>query len=96
LIYWVLKKQSYAEKEMWRLKGFRWRVWVSIVVLVGVIVFLIYWFWELAEPFNIYQNLAILIVAFLIAGGLMAAMWAPWGMTHSPPNHHNTYEHENE
>ena len=42
--YWALKKQTSIEKEMWKIKGFRWRVWVSIIVAFGVIIFLIYWF----------------------------------------------------
>jgi tetrahydromethanopterin S-methyltransferase subunit E len=60
---------------------------VSIIVAFGVIFFLIYWFWVLAEPYNVYQNLAIFIISFLIAGGILAAMWAPWGMTHGSELH---------
>lgn len=78
--FWALQKQTTAEKELWKVKGFRWRIWVSISILIGVIVFLIYWFWVLAKPYDIYQNLAIFLVAFLIAGGLLAAMWAPWSI----------------
>ena len=88
-VYWALKKQTSGEKEMWKIKGFRWRVMVSIIVALGVIIFLIYWFWALAEPYDVYQNLAIFIVSFLIAGGILGAMWAPWGMTHGPEHHHN-------
>jgi hypothetical protein len=82
--YWALQKQTSVEKEMWKIKGFRWRVWVSIIVPLCVIIFLIYWFWVVAEPYDIYQNLAIFIVALLIGGGLLAAIWVPWGMKHSP------------
>ncbi|KYK21725.1 hypothetical protein AYK25_03175 [Thermoplasmatales archaeon SM1-50] len=85
--YWAFKKQNTAEKEMWKLRGFRWRVWVSIIVIVSVIIFLIYWFWMIAEPYSIYQNLAIFIVAFFIVGGLLTAMWLPWGMMHNPKPH---------
>ena len=87
--FWAIKNRSQEETEMWKLKGFHWRVWVSIIVALGVIIFLIYWFWVLAEPYDIYQNIAIFIVSFLIAGGILAAMWAPWGMTHGPEHHHN-------
>ena len=86
--YWALKRQTSVEKEMWKRKGFRWRVWVSIIVALCVILFLIYWFWTLAEPYDIYRNLAIFIVTLLIAGGLLAAMWAPWGMKYSPEHRH--------
>ena len=82
--FWALKKQTATEKEIWKIKGFRWRIWISITLLIGVIVFLIYWFWVLAEPFEIYQNLAIFLVVFLIAGGLMGAMWAPWSIKYNP------------
>jgi hypothetical protein len=82
--YWALKKQTSVEKEMWKIKGFRWRVWVSIIVGLSVIIFLIYWFWVLAEPYDIYQNLAIFIISLLIAGGILGAMWAPWGIAHGP------------
>ena len=87
--FWAIKNRSQEETEMWKIKGFRWRVWVSIIVALCVIIFLIYWFWILAEPYDIYQNIAIFIVSFLIAGGILAAMWAPWGMTHGPEHHHN-------
>ena len=87
-VYWALKKQTSVEKEMWKVKGFRWRVWVSIVIGLCMIIFLVYWFWILAEPYNIYQNLAIFVVSFLVAGGVLGAMWAPWGMTHGPEHHH--------
>lgn len=78
--YWAYKKQTSTEKEMLKIKGFRWRIWVSILFMLGAFVFLIYWFWAIAEPYDIYRNLAIFIVTLLITGGLLAAMWAPWGM----------------
>ncbi|HWR27811.1 MAG TPA: hypothetical protein VN377_05180 [Candidatus Thermoplasmatota archaeon] len=87
--YWTYKKQTSDEKEMWRQKGFRWRFWVSIGVGFSVILFLIYWFWVFAEPFDIYQNLAIFIVTLLIAGGLVAAIWVPWGMKYGSGLHHH-------
>jgi hypothetical protein len=80
--YWAFKKQTPVDKEMWKQKGFQWRFWVSIIVGLSFILFLIYWFWAYAEPYNIFQNLAIFIITLLIAGGLVAAMWVPWGMKH--------------
>lgn len=78
--YWAYKKQTSTEKEMMKIKGFRWRIWVSLVLMMGAFVFLIYWFWTVAVPYDVYQNLAIFIVTLLIIGGLLAAIWAPWGM----------------
>lgn len=77
---WGLRHRTEHEKEMWRTKGFRWRIWLSALLAFVVIMFLIYWFWYLAEPYTVYQNLAIIIVSFLIVGGIMGASWAPWGM----------------
>ena len=53
-----------------------------------LIVFLIIWFWFYAEPYDVYQNIAILIVSILIAAGIMGAAWAPWGM-----KHHHDFDH---
>jgi hypothetical protein len=91
--YWGLKNQSAQEKEMWKIKGFRWRIGVTLVVALVVFLFLIYWFWYLAAPYDVYQNIAIFIVSFLIMGGLLGAMWAPWGMRYGHQHHH---EHDKE
>ncbi len=90
--YWAFKKQTSVEKEMWRQKAFRWRFWVSIFIGLFLILFLIYWFWALAEPYDIYQNLAIFIITLLIAGGLVAAMWVPWGMKYGSEYDHHKKE----
>lgn len=90
--FWAYKKQTAAEKEMLNIKGFRWRIFVSILFMLGAFMFLIYWFWVVAEPYDIYQNLAIFIVALLITGGLLAAMWAPWGMKYDSTQRYKSDE----
>ncbi len=91
---WAIRHQSAEEQEMWRTKGFRWRVWVSGILMLAVFIFLIYWFWFLAVPYDVYQNLAIFIISFLIMGGLLGAMWAPWGMKHGPQHAHSEHEQD--
>ena len=81
-ILWWLKNQSPQEIAMWKTQGFKWRIWVSFILGFFILIFLIYWFWFLAPPYRWYQNLIIFIVALLIIGGVMGAMWAPWGMKH--------------
>ena len=77
-----LRFQSKKEREMWKTEGFKWRVWVSIIV-GGLFFFgMIYWFWFMASGFDLYQNIAILIVLVLVTGGVMAGSWAPWGIKH--------------
>jgi hypothetical protein len=82
--YWAFKKQTPPEKTMWRQKGFQWRFWTSLLIGLALICFLIYWFWTYAAPYDVYQNFAIFIITLLIAAGLTAAMWVPWGMKYGP------------
>jgi hypothetical protein len=77
---WGIRHRTEREKEIWHTKGFRWRVWLSMILFFFILIFLIYWFWYLAEPYTLYQNLAIIIVSILIVGGIIGASWIPWGM----------------
>ena len=67
---------------MIRKTGFKSRVIISIVIPLALMIFLIIWFYYYADTFNIYQNFAIFLVSILVVGGLMGAIWAPWGMKH--------------
>jgi peptidoglycan/LPS O-acetylase OafA/YrhL len=86
---WGLRHRKKKEVEMWKTKGFKWRVILSTTLAFLLIAFLIIWFWFYAEPYDVYQNIAILVVSILIAAGIMGASWAPWGM-----KHHRKFEHE--
>jgi membrane protease YdiL (CAAX protease family) len=79
-IFWGMKFQTKKEQEMWKTKGFKWRIGLSIIIAFVLIIFLIYWFWSLAEGYILYQNIAIFIVSLLIIGGILGASWAPWGI----------------
>jgi MFS family permease len=79
---WGMRQQTEEEKEMWKTKGFKSRVIVSGIAVFAAFIFLIYWFWYLAEPYTVYQNIVIFVIPFLIIGGILGAMWAPWGMKH--------------
>jgi MFS family permease len=87
--YWAIKNQTAKDRELWELKGFKSRLWVSIIIALIFFVFLICWFWFYAVPYSVFQNLAIFIVCALIVGGILGAMWAPWGMKHRPEQHHH-------
>jgi Na+/glutamate symporter len=45
-------------------------------------IFLIIWFWHYAIVFNfdVWKNIAVLLITLLILGGLLGAIWARWGM----------------
>ena len=92
---WAMKNRSARDKQLWATKGFKPRLAISIILGIVVFVFLIYWFWYEAVPYSVFQNLVIFIVAFLIVGGIIGALWAPWGMKHPSDNHHQD-EHKNE
>jgi peptidoglycan/LPS O-acetylase OafA/YrhL len=79
---WGLKQIPKEGKEMMRKTGFRSRVIISIVIPLALMIFLIIWFYYYADNFNIYQNFAVFLVSILAVGGIMGAMWAPWGMKH--------------
>jgi hypothetical protein len=68
------------DKEIMKTKGFGWRVSFSIISVVGWLIFLIIWLFFYATDFNVYQNIAIFIVSLLAFGGIMGAVWAPWGI----------------
>lgn len=79
---WGRRYMRPEDRDQWRLPGFRWRTWTSVIIGILILIGLIYWFYFQAGQFSIYQNIAIIIVAILLFGGIMGAMWAPWGMRH--------------
>ena len=64
----------------WEVPGMGWRVSVSIMLAVGWFAFFILWLFFGAGGFDIYQNLAIIIVSIIVVIGALAAMWASWGL----------------
>ena len=71
------------DEEIMKTKGFGWRVSLSIISVVGWLIFLIMWLFFYATNYNVYQNIAIFIVSILAFGGIMGATWASWGIKHS-------------
>lgn len=69
-----------SHPEVWTTPGFGWRVAVSILIAIGWLSFIILWLFFSAGSYDIFQNLAIVIVSVLVGVGLLGAMWAPWGM----------------
>jgi len=79
---WGIKQIPKEGKQMMKTAGFTSRVVVSITVPLALMIFWIIWFFFFAGDFNVYQNIAIFLVSLLAVGGLMGAIWAPWGMKH--------------
>ncbi len=61
-------------------RGMGWRIALSVVLFFGLIAFIIVWLAFFAGGFNVYQNIAIVIVALLAFFGLAAAVWVTMWM----------------
>jgi len=61
-------------------RGIRGRIALSIIAFLGLITFIVVWLFFFAIGFNVYQNMAIVIVGFLVFFGIEAAMWATMWM----------------
>ena len=79
---WGIRMMPKKGWEIFKMSGFRSRIITSIVLPLAVMIFLIIWFWYCAEPYTVYQNIAVFIVALLIMGGILGAIWAYWGTKH--------------
>ena len=79
---WSLRMIPKPGWEVFKISGFRWRIITSIILPFAAIIFLIIWFWYYAEPYSVWQNIAILLVTLLALGGILGAIWARWGMKH--------------
>ncbi len=66
--------------------GMASRVAGSILVVFGWAAFIILYAVFYASGFTLFQNLAIIFASFLVGMALLGAMWASWGMKHSPMN----------
>ena len=60
--------------------GMGWRVSLSIIATFGALIAAILWLFFYAGRFNVYQNIAVIVVIFLIFIAIMGAAWASWGM----------------
>ena len=60
----------------------QWRVSATILLITGWLVFiLLYAFiWAPAYNFNLFQNVVLFIASLIALFGLIAAVWASWGM----------------
>ncbi len=64
-------------------EGMGWRIAVSIVTFFGLIIAAIIWLFFYAGSYNVYQNIAVIIVIILACIAIMGATWASWGMKQS-------------
>ncbi len=60
--------------------GLGLRVAISIIVVFGWLIYAIVHVVFLWENFSTTQNLALIIIAFLVGIAILGAMWASWGI----------------
>jgi len=77
-LFWSLQMMSKKDLEMFKIKGFKWRIIGTLIFLFALLIVLIYGFWYIWTDFSFWQYVAIFLVIILVSGGLMGAVWAPW------------------
>jgi len=76
--FWSLQMMSKKDWEIFKIKGFKWRIIGSIIYGLTLLIFLIYCFWFIWKDFGFWQYLAIILVIALVSGGILGAIWASW------------------
>jgi hypothetical protein len=79
---WSIRMLPKTGWEIFKISGFKWRIITSIIVPFAAMIFLILWYWYYAEPFNVWQNIAVLLVILLILGGILGIIWTRWSIEH--------------
>jgi MFS family permease len=91
-LYWSMKMMSKKDWEMFKIKGFRWRIVSTIIYGLSVLIVLIYGFWYLWMDFGFWQYVALLLVVALVSGGILGGIWATWSSKYK--NELETYGNE--
>jgi hypothetical protein len=60
--------------------GMGWRIAATVLTFLGAVIAIILWLFFYAENFNVYQNIAIVVVILIGFVAVMGASWASWGM----------------
>jgi hypothetical protein len=76
---WSLKMIPKKGWELLKFKGFKWRLIVSIILPFASMIFIIVWFWFYAEPYTIWQHIAVILVIFLVLATILSVVWIGWG-----------------
>ena len=60
--------------------GLTSRVVVSIIVFFGLLIFAIIYVAFFASSFSLFQQIAVILIALLVAIAILAVMWTSWGI----------------
>ncbi len=66
----------------------QWRVSATILMITAWLVFILLYafFWSPAYHFDLFQNIVLFIASLIALFGLIAAVWASWGMRFAGQN----------
>lgn len=56
------------------------RIYASIAVAFGWLLFLALWLIFYATSFGIIQNIGVLLASLVVAGIIIVILWVPWAM----------------
>ncbi len=56
------------------------RIFATIVIAFGWLLFLAFWLFFYATGFSILQNIAIFLVSIVVEALLQILLWLPWSM----------------
>ncbi|NJD52902.1 MAG: hypothetical protein FIB07_08560 [Candidatus Methanoperedens sp.] len=59
--------------------GLTSRVVVSIIVFFGLLIFAIIYVAFFASSFSLFQQIAVILIALLVATVILGVMWTSWG-----------------
>lgn len=60
--------------------GLASRVAVSIIVFFGLLIFSIAYVAFFAASYSLFQKIAVILIAILVAIAILGAMWSSWGI----------------
>lgn len=60
--------------------GLTSRVVVSIIVFFGLLIFAILYVAFFATSYSLFQQIAVILVAILVATAILGVMWSVWGI----------------
>jgi hypothetical protein len=56
------------------------RVVVSIIIFFGMLIFAKIYVAFFASSFSLFQQIAVILVAILVATAILGVMWSAWGI----------------
>ena len=59
------------------------RIYASIAVPFGWLLFVALWLFYYATSFSIVQNIAVVLLSLVVVGVMMVIVWVPWAMKHA-------------